>query len=343
MKTRFVHFFIVVMISIISSPDLSAQAWLRDVGRGVAQRAKDRARQRVEDKVYQQVDNAVDNAVDKALEPAEKAVENAVDKAVSATEKKVRAAADTLVRAAEEVAAAAEDASITIEIDADDDIAPSKGISPEFKAKFASRPSGGKPFYPTKEGMVMTYASKDARGNATSYSRTTISSIQRTDQSNYSVQTSTELLDDSMNPLSVEPMTAAVVVENGIVNFDSSSLAGQLTEGMQVSGDSFWLPDNIAVGDSLEDYKIVISIGGLATSSENKDIKVTGRETLNVSGHSIDCYIIESLVSVKALGIRSEMVQKTWYGRGVGQVKSEGYSKKGKLMSIYELVELKGF
>ena len=146
-----------------------------------------------------------------------------------------------------------------------------------------------------------------------------------------------------MNSLGTEPMTAGVVVENGIVSFEPSSLAGQMTEGMAVSGDSFYLPDNIEVGDQLEDYKVVISIGGLPTTSENKEIKVTGRETVNISGHSIDCYILESVVSVKALGIKSEMVQKTWYGRGVGQVKSESYSKKGKLMSIYELVELKGF
>ena len=33
-------------------------------------------------------------------------------------------------------------------------------ISPEVKARFAARPSGGKPFYPMKEGMVLTYASK---------------------------------------------------------------------------------------------------------------------------------------------------------------------------------------
>ena len=44
----------------------------------------------------------------------------------------------------------------------------------------------------------------------------------------------------------------------------------------------------------------------------------------------------------KYIGIKSEMKQKVWYGRGIGQVKTEGYSKKGKLLSVNELVEVTG-
>lgn len=345
MKARVVYYFVAVMLAITAAQDLPAQEWLKGVGNGVVQRAKQRVKQKVEDKVYQQVDKTVDKAVDKAMQPAEKAVDKALDKAVSAAEKKVKTVTDTLVSAAEAVAQAAEDASVAIAIDPDGYIedTPAKGISPEFKARFAGRPSGGIPFYPVKESVVMTYATKNAKGKAESHSRTTISSIRWKNETNYSVQTSSELLDEDMKSLGMEPMTAGVVVENGIVSFEPSSLAGQMTEGMEISGDSFYLPDNIEVGDLLGGYKVVINIGGLATTSENKDIKVVGRETMNISGHSIDCYILESVVSVKALGIKSEMVQKTWYGRGVGQVKSENYSKNGKLMSIYELVELRGF
>jgi len=37
------------------------------------------------------------------------------------------------------------------------------------------------------------------------------------------------------------------------------------------------------------------------------------------------------------------MTQKVWYGRGVGQVRSESYNKNGKLMSLSELVEIVGY
>lgn len=42
---------------------------------------------------------------------------------------------------------------------------------------------------------------------------------------------------------------------------------------------------------------------GIEMTYANKDVKVTGRETIMVSGHDIDCYIVESTVSVTALGL----------------------------------------
>lgn len=311
----------------LGTADLHAQGILREVGRGVARRAVNRAERKVVNKINQEVDKAVDKAMDKAIDKAEK---------------KVQAAADTLAQAAEEAAVAFDDASLSIDLDDEPEASAPKGISPEVKARFAARPSGGKPFYPMKEGMVLTYASKATKGETDSYSRMTITKIDWKDENNYTVETSTELLDAERNVLSTAPLTAGVIVEDGIVSFDPTSMAGLLTEGMQVSGDNFYLPDNIEVGDQLPDYKVVVTVGGLKTTSDNTSIKVTGKETLTVSGHAIDCYIIESSVSAKAIGIKSEMKQKVWYGRGIGQVKTEGYSKKGKLMSVNELVEVTG-
>ena len=37
------------------------------------------------------------------------------------------------------------------------------------------------------------------------------------------------------------------------------------------------------------------------------------------------------------------MKQKIWYGRGIDSVKTETYNKKGKLMSVQEIVEIEGF
>ena len=210
-------------------------------------------------------------------------------------------------------------------------------------AKFEGRAPGGKAFYPMKKGIVMTYASGNGKGKADSYTRTEITSLDWKDERNFSVITETTILDSDMNPVGTEPMTAGATVENGIVRYDPESMAGQLTEGMQVSGDNFYMPDNIEVGDILPDYTVIVSIGGMNTTSQNINIKVTGRETLNISGNDIDCYIVESTVAVTALGFKSEMAQKVWYGRGVGQVRTESYNKKGKLMSVNELVELSGY
>ena len=301
------------ILSAVSVHEACSQSWLQDIGHGVKQRAKDRARQRVEDKIYQKVDKAVD----KAFESTEEAVDKAIDSAVSSAEKRVRSAADTPP-------------------------APRKDNS-ALMAKFEGRAPGGKAFYPMKKGIVMTYASGNGKGKADSYTRTEITSLDWKDERNFSVITETTILDSDMNPVGTEPMTAGATVENGIVRYDPESMAGQLTEGMQVSGDNFYMPDNIEVGDILPDYTVIVSIGGMNTTSQNINIKVTGQETLNVSGNDIDCYIVESTVAVTALGFKSEMAQKVWYGRGVGQVRTESYNKKGKLMSVNELVELSGY
>ena len=301
------------ILSAVSVHEACSQSWLQDIGHGVKQRAKDRARQRVEDKIYQKVDKAVD----KAFESTEEAVDKAIDSAVSSAEKRVRSAADTPP-------------------------APRKDNS-ALMAKFEGRAPGGKAFYPMKKGIVMTYASGNGKGKADSYTRTEITSLDWKDERNFSVITETTILDSDMNPVGTEPMTAGATVENGIVRYDPESMAGQLTEGMQVSGDNFYMPDNIEVGDILPDYTVIVSIGGMNTTSQNINIKVTGRETLNISGNDIDCYIVESTVAVTALGFKSEMAQKVWYGRGVGQVSTESYNKKGKLMSVNELVELSGY
>ena len=347
MKAKITYFILSVMFfSFYPVQEASSQAWLRDIGQGVKNRAKDRAVQRVEEKIYETVDKSVDKAVDKAFESTEEAMEKAVDKAVSAAEKKVKEAADTLTAAAEAVAAAAEDLSVTVEEPAaSSEVQTASGgrRNAEAMSKFLSRPSGGKPFYPIRKGISMTYANKDAKGKADSYTRNTITDISWKDERNFSVSMETELLDADMNTVTTPPMTSGASVENGIVTFDPESMAGQLMAGMEVSGDYFQLPDNIVVGDVLPDYTVIINISGMKTSSSNSNVRVTGRETLRVSGHEIDCYIVESTVAVSALGLKSEMTSKSWYGRGVGQVKQESYNKKGKLMSIYELVELKGF
>ncbi len=267
-------------------------------------------KQRAKDRARQRVE-------DKIYQKVDKAVDKAIDSAVSSAEKRVRSAAETPP-------------------------APRKDNS-ALMVKFEGRAPGGKAFYPMKKGIVMTYASGNGKGKADSYTRTEITSLDWKDERNFSVITETTILDSDMNPVGTEPMTAGATVENGIVRYDPESMAGQLTEGMQVSGDNFYMPDNIEVGDILPDYTVIVSIGGMNTTSQNINIKVTGRETLNISGNDIDCYIVESTVAVTALGFKSEMAQKVWYGRGVGQVRTESYNKKGKLMSVNELVELSGY
>ena len=312
-----------LLVSLAGTNEIHAQSWLRGLGRAAENAAK-RA-------VEKNIERTVEKAVDKSFQAAENATEDAINKSIEESEAKREAR--------REATREQENTQSSRPADAPDKAA----ARAEIIQAFSARGSGGTPFYPIKKGIVMTYASSTGKGKPDSYTRSTITDVQWQDERNYSVTTSSEILDADKNPMTSAPFTAGAKVENGIVTYDPKTMAGQLTEGMEISGDHFFLPDNIVVGDRLPDYTMTVSIAGMKTVSENTGISVTGRETVTVSGSQIDCYIIESTVATSALGFKSSMTQKVWYGRGVGQVRSESYNKNGKLMSLSELVELKGY
>lgn len=312
--------------------EIHAQAWLRQLGNS----AKNAAKRSVE----KNVERTVERAVDKSFSAAERATEDAITKEIEESEAKREAR--RAERQSNDTAASTQPQQ-SQSPQQTDDAAQKAARRAEAIKTFAERPSGGIPFYPVKKGLVMTYATGTGKGKPASYTRSTIVDIQWQDERNYSVVTSSEILDADMNPMASEPMTAGATVQNGVVTYDPGTMVGQLTAGMEISGDFFFLPDNITVGDVLPDYTITINIGGLKTVSENAGLKVTGQETLTVGDYDIDCYVIENSSSVTAFGIKSQATMKTWYGRGIGQVRQESYNKNGKLTSVYELVELKGY
>ncbi len=324
---------ILMLFALGSVTDAYSQSWLEHVGRTAVRRAKDRAVQKVEDKVYETAEKAAEKAVDKAFEKTEEAITEAAEKSMEEADIR-RAEADSAKAALKAEQKALEQARKQKESEDRKQL-----VLKQFSGRAASNEA---PFYMSKEGVSITYANKDSKGKAGSHSKTTITGIDYKDSRNFTVESSTELYDGDMELLTSAPMTSKTTVENGVVTFDPESMAGQLAEGMEISGDFFFVPDNIAVGDILMDYKVTIAIGPMTTTSENTDVHVSGRETIEISGHSIDCYIIESRVTAKAMGFKTEVMQKAWYGRGIGQVKVETYNSKGNLQSVNEIVAIDG-
>lgn len=201
--------------------------------------------------------------------------------------------------------------------------------------------SAQEPFFFTKDGLKLTLAEKDGKGKINGYTQSCVVSVEG-EPSNCSVAYKTMVMDKKKKPLLNEEIDMKIYIKDGVVTFDPASLAGKLMEGMQVTGDNLILPADISVGDVLDDYTITVNIGAMKTTTSNSGIKVTGEETLDIGEIAIDCLIVESTVLAKVIGIKQEMKQKVWYGRGIGPVKTETYNKKGKLMSVQELVEIEG-
>ncbi|MFK7756517.1 MAG: hypothetical protein AB8B53_06245 [Flavobacteriales bacterium] len=99
------------------------------------------------------------------------------------------------------------------------------------------------------------------------------------------------------------------------------------------------------VGTKLDDYTITMDMktNGMGTMSmkmEYKDRELMAKESRTTTAGTFDCIVVSQNISTKMSIIDTETSSKDWYSEGVGMVRSEYYSKKGKLESYTELTSL---
>lgn len=197
------------------------------------------------------------------------------------------------------------------------------------------------PFYLQKEGVKLGYTTTDKKGKVDGNSESTIVSV-KSSGSQTAVTLQTMVKDKKGENLLQQPVDMSIMINDGTVILSPKALAGKITEGLSISGDNLMLPANLTTGATLNDYSITMGIAGINTTSHITGVKVVAEETIEVSGHSIPCVVVESTVSVKVLGINRTSLQKTWYGRGIGIVKMETYDTKGKLETTQTLTSIEG-
>ena len=319
---------ILIMVALLmmgSVAELHAQGI---IGRAVRRAATNA----IERNVTKQVEKAVDKAVDDAFNEIEDDIEKEVEKAekeIEETAKEVEAAIEEAEAVQEEIEKEEE----TIFKDAVDFDEYDFSIDYELVAD---------PFFGYKKGVKLIFADLDKKGKPTAHTMNEITKLEGEAPFNCTVEYTVTLLDDKKNSLGITPMVQTYSIRNGIVTFDENSFAGQLMQGMDVkiSGTLFRLPSNAKVGDTFEDYSILLNMGGIKSTAHVTNIRVTAEETLTIDGVDIECVVVENHTSTKAIGIKSEGTQKIWYGRGYGAVRTETYDKKGKILTTNALVEI---
>ena len=197
------------------------------------------------------------------------------------------------------------------------------------------------PFYLQKEGVKLGYTITDKKGKVDGYSESTIVRV-KSSGAQTAVTLQTMVKDKKGENLLQQPVDMSIMINDGTVILSPKALAGKITEGLSISGENLMLPANLTTGATLNDYSITMGIAGINTTSHITGVKVVAEETIEVSGHSIPCVVVESTVSVKVLGINRTSLQKTWYGRGIGIVKMEAYDTKGKLETTQTLTSIEG-
>ena len=100
------------------------------------------------------------------------------------------------------------------------------------------------------------------------------------------------------------------------------------------------IPNKLAVGYKLPLGEMYVDLGGFRVKSTITENEVVDREEITTPAGTFKCYVVKQTSSARVMGIKSETTIKTWYARGIGQVKSETYSK-GELMSTSILTSMK--
>ena len=197
------------------------------------------------------------------------------------------------------------------------------------------------PFYLQKEGVKLGYTITDKKGKVDGYSESKVVSV-KSSGAQTAVTMQTMVKDKNGKALLQNPYELSVTIENGTVIMSPKALVGKIVEGLSINGEDLKVPVNLTTGAPLNDYSITMGIAGINTTSQITGVKVVAEETIEVSGHSIPCAVVESTASVKVLGIKRNSLQKTWYGRGIGIVKLETYDNKGKLETTQALTSIDG-
>ncbi len=179
------------------------------------------------------------------------------------------------------------------------------------------------PFCCVTQGAELKYVTTDAKGAETGTSVTKINSVIGANGQYQITQTITTYVNgvQLMSPMEV---TAFVTDGNASLAL-GGGMAIELTSQVPV------IPSDLAVGKDLGCGEIVMTMAGIKTTQTIESHKVVSRENLTTPAGTFDCFVVEQKYTAKMAFVKVKGIQKIWYSRGVGAVKTETYDKKGNL------------
>jgi hypothetical protein len=205
-------------------------------------------------------------------------------------------------------------------------------------------------FFPTKEGMILTYKSFDKKDKVAGTMKYTINKV-NISGSDLDITYLCESLDNKEKLVFKQEITVRqkgdiLYVDMGnFVNKAAFQQEGSIPAEVEVKGNNMEIPLNPVPGQTLPDANIEMAMKmgfvNMKISADVTNRKVEAIEDISVSGGSFKCYKFSSDVLSVAMGIKVQGKSVEWYAKGVGIVKSESYDKKGTLTSRTELIEVK--
>jgi hypothetical protein len=199
-------------------------------------------------------------------------------------------------------------------------------------------------YYPQQEGATLEYSHYNKRDKLTGKTIHEISNVVSSDNS-MSATVNVKTYDDKGEQLAESELN--VRCEDGVFYMDMKNFMSQeMMEGFQdmeitMNTEDLELPSNLKVGDNLKDGWIKMVMQGPMTmtfSVNVKDRRVEAREKITTAAGTFNCFKLAQTVETKT-PITVTSSSKEWYAEDIGMVRSESYSKNGKLTG-YSLLTL---
>lgn len=205
-------------------------------------------------------------------------------------------------------------------------------------------------YYPMEEGTSFQYTMTNKKGKTEGITDYSITNVENTGGVT-TASMNMKFTDEKGKEIFVSDYKLSCTGD--VVKIDYNSLVPaqmmkQYTDmgvEMEISGTDIELPNDLNVGQGLDDANVAMSI---KMPGMNMNIKVDQlnrivekKESVNTPAGTYECYVITQDNVSETMGVKQTMQSKLWLAEGVGMVKQETYNKKGDLMSKSELTSFK--
>lgn len=194
-------------------------------------------------------------------------------------------------------------------------------------------------YYPMVEGATMQYTNYNKKGKEDGTFTYTVKDV----EGNGDVVSATMTMQMTDKKGNTYDSEYGIKCEGDAVKIDFKSLMNEQMMNqfgdveVDMSGTDIMLPNNLSVGQELDDANIEMKMkmGGMNMNMnvETVNRKVEKKESVTTPAGTFDCFVVYSETKSKMMMANQTFPTRVWLAEGVGMVKQETYSKKGKLTS----------
>ncbi|CAN0601858.1 unnamed protein product, partial [Ectocarpus sp. 12 AP-2014] len=193
-------------------------------------------------------------------------------------------------------------------------------------------------FYPMEEGTAFEYTMYNKKGKTDGISSYQVTTVENNGDST----TATMAISFTDNKgKDVYSSDYSFTCTGNMVSIDYQSLMpqqmleqyGEMDVEMDISGTDLEIPNDLSVGQELEDANVTMKISmsgiNMTTTVDMTNRKVEKQESVTTPAGTFDCYVLYSDTESKVMMTKQSFPSRVWLAEGVGMVKQETYKKNG--------------